>query len=67
MSSTASKPRLVKCPACGKENIRRSNQGSAPGFYCWQKTGGCGANFHHDDQAIPPRVRLRVFVLHDGR
>lgn len=37
------------CPQCNKENIRRSKNG---GFYCWAKTGGCGANFHHDDAAI---------------
>lgn len=40
---------LPFCPECGKENIRVSKGG---GFYCWQKTGGCGANYHHDDVRI---------------
>jgi hypothetical protein len=40
---------LPICPECGKENVRVSKGG---GFYCWQKTGGCGANYHHDDGRI---------------
>ena len=40
---------LPICPECGKENVRVSKGG---GFYCWQKTGGCGASFHHDDERI---------------
>jgi ribosomal protein L37AE/L43A len=38
-----------KCPRCGKENIRKSKDGS---WYCWQKTGGCGATYRAGDQAI---------------
>jgi hypothetical protein len=40
---------LATCPTCDKENVRASNSG---GFYCWKKTGGCGASFHHDDERI---------------
>lgn len=37
------------CPNCGKENIRKSREG---GWYCWAKTGGCGATFPAGDQSI---------------
>lgn len=40
---------LATCPTCGKENIRVSRDG---GFYCWRKTGGCGATFHNGDARI---------------
>lgn len=44
------------CPQCGKSNIRKSKpkpgQRGEPGFYCWEKTGGCGATFAADDQEI---------------
>ena len=40
---------LPICPGCGKENVRVSRGG---GFYCWQRTGGCGANFNRDDVSI---------------
>ena len=48
---------LAKCPACGKENIRKDPAGA---FYCWAKTGGCGANFHHDYQEIINQPAGRV-------
>ncbi len=38
------------CPNCGKENIRKSRQDD--GWYCWAKTGGCGATFKKGDVAI---------------
>jgi hypothetical protein len=38
-----------QCPTCGKENIRKSRDA---GWYCWSKTGGCGAVFADDDQRI---------------
>lgn len=47
-----------KCPQCGKENIRKSKQGT--GWYCWQKTGGCGANFPQDTPAITSQVEGRI-------
>ncbi len=37
------------CPACGAENIRKSRDS---GWYCWKKTGGCGAVFTDGDQRI---------------
>lgn len=42
------------CPQCGKPNIRKSKPkpGKEPGFYCWEKTGGCGATFTADDEDI---------------
>jgi hypothetical protein len=46
------------CPECGKETIKRSkfpprNQPDAqPGWYCYAKIGGCGANFAAEDIRI---------------
>ena len=44
------------CPDCGKANIRKSKpkpgQRVEAGFYCWDKTGGCGATFTADDERI---------------
>lgn len=44
------------CPECGAITIKKSKarQGDAgkPGWYCWDKIGGCGANFVADDPAI---------------
>ncbi len=45
------------CPKCGKPNVRRSKprDGEDPkqaGWYCWAKTGGCGATFPARDEAI---------------
>ena len=37
------------CPSCGKANIRKSREG---GWFCWAKTGGCGANFPVGSAAI---------------
>jgi ribosomal protein L37AE/L43A len=37
------------CPSCGKPNIRKSREG---GWFCWAKTGGCGANFPVGSTAI---------------
>lgn len=37
------------CPNCGKP-LRRSKNGD--GFYCWTKTGGCGAQFTQNDPRI---------------
>ncbi len=38
------------CPNCGKENIRKSRQ--QPEWYCWARTGGCGATFPEGDARI---------------
>ena len=47
-----------KCPRCGQENIRPSRQGD--GYYCWAKTGGCGATFKPGDQAIETQAVGKV-------
>jgi hypothetical protein len=54
-SSFESKYRYRKaervCPSCGKANIRKSKP-PREGWYCWEKTNGCGANFKADDPEI---------------
>lgn len=48
------------CPDCGKANIRKSKlkpgQKGEPGFYCWDRTGGCGAAFEAQDPRIIDQV-----------
>lgn len=39
-----------KCPKCEKPTIFASKL--EPGFYCWNKKGGCGAKFGPADQSI---------------
>lgn len=39
-----------KCPSCGAEAIFKSKQ--EPGWFCWQKKGGCGETFGPADQRI---------------
>lgn len=46
------------CPECGQANIRKSRQGG--GWYCWQKTGGCGATFKAGDSAIESQEVGRI-------
>ncbi len=38
------------CPTCGKDNIRKSRDRDE--WYCWRKTGGCGATFDIADAQI---------------
>jgi predicted RNA-binding Zn-ribbon protein involved in translation (DUF1610 family) len=38
------------CPKCGKESIIKSKRD--PGYYCFPKLGGCGANFTANDPDI---------------
>ena len=38
------------CPNCGKPNIRRAKDRNE--WYCWAKTGGCGATFPGEDPKI---------------
>lgn len=38
------------CPECDEMTVFRSKQ--EPGWFCWRKKGGCGANFGPDDQRI---------------
>lgn len=60
------------CPICEQPAIRRSkypprsgdydgaDPSSPPGWYCFAKTGGCGANFAHDDTRITEQTEGRV-------
>ena len=60
------------CPLCEQPAIRRSkypprsgdydgaDPSSPPGWYCFAKTGGCGANFAHDDERITSQTEGRV-------
>lgn len=54
------------CPACGADAILRSkhpprdNPHAAPGWFCWNKKGGCGANFAADDIAVTGQASGRV-------
>lgn len=48
-----------KCPNCEQATIKRSKfapkgapQGTEPGWYCYAKVGGCGAEFGAKDPAI---------------
>lgn len=55
-----------KCPHCGKEAICKSkfaprdNPSAPPGFYCFSKKGGCGAEFAHDDESITGQEQGKV-------
>lgn len=47
------------CPNCGAATIKRSKfppknapHGTPPGWYCYDKLGGCGANFAYEDNQI---------------
>lgn len=46
------------CPECGSDAIKRSrfaprnNPNAKPGWYCYDKAGGCGANFAYEDPTI---------------
>ena len=54
------------CPACGADAILRSkhpprdNPHAEPGWFCWNKKGGCGANFAADDIAVTGQASGRV-------
>jgi hypothetical protein len=55
------------CPNCGAGAIKRSKyppkgapSGSQPGWYCYAKIGGCGAEFRADDPAITGQQVGRV-------
>lgn len=55
-----------KCPKCGKETINKSKfapkgkPDEPPGWYCYSKVGGCGAEFAHDDKNITEQPVGRV-------
>lgn len=54
------------CPLCGAATIKRSkfpprnNKHAAPGWYCFEKIGGCGSEFPVDDPAIVDQVTGNV-------
>lgn len=54
------------CPQCGKATIKRSkyppreHPEEEPGWYCYTKIGGCGANFAADDSKIVSQQVGRV-------
>lgn len=45
------------CPECGVDQVWKSRQD--PGFFCWPKKGGCGANFREDDKRIVEQKTTR--------
>jgi hypothetical protein len=51
-----------KCPTCGKETILKSKgkDGRPPNWFCWEKKGGCGANFRIDDPEITDQIVGKV-------
>lgn len=56
----------LACPACGANAIKKSKfpprnrPNDKPGFYCFSKAGGCGAEFDHDDTDITSQPVGRV-------
>jgi hypothetical protein len=55
------------CPKCGAEQINKSKfpprgapRDTEPGWYCYAKVGGCGAEFAADDPAIIEQPTGRV-------
>lgn len=54
------------CPTCNSATIFRSKKRDndrskdPPGWFCWSKKGGCGANFKHDATKITEQVIGRV-------
>lgn len=54
------------CPNCGKATIKKSknaprdNPDAVPGWYCWSKIGGCGAQFEANDADITSQVAGKI-------
>lgn len=50
------------CPECGEHHIKRSkfppreHPDEDPGWYCYEKVGGCGSNFAYDEPRIKDQV-----------
>jgi len=42
----------LKCPACGHEGALNRSKFDDKGWYCWDKKGGCGANFPYQTPDI---------------
>lgn len=50
---------LPECPACGREvrrSKRREGDQGDPGWYCWTRTGGCGATYQATEISAGGRV-----------
>lgn len=56
----------LTCPNCDAETVFRSkhppreNPDAEPGWFCWAKKGGCGANFAADEDKITGQERGQV-------
>jgi hypothetical protein len=56
----------LTCPSCDEETVFRSkhpprdNPDAEPGWFCWAKKGGCGANFAADDEKITGQDRGQI-------
>jgi hypothetical protein len=48
-----------KCPECGSDAALNKSK-REPGFYCWDKKGGCGATFGPSDKRITEQQVGRV-------
>jgi hypothetical protein len=48
------------CPECGVDQVWKSRDPAQPGYFCWQKKGGCGAKYAEDDQRIVSQKTERV-------
>lgn len=51
------------CPKCGKDAInysKRAKEEPEKAWYCWNKKGGCGAQFHENDELITSQKPGRV-------
>ena len=54
------------CPVCGKSTIKKSrfpprdDPDGTPGWYCYEKIGGCGANFTAKDPSIAQQEVGRI-------
>lgn len=46
------------CPICNTPSVFKSKNG--PGFFCWQRKDGCGANFEENDERITSQVIGRI-------
>lgn len=53
-----------RCPDCGQPCIKKSKypgkNGEAPGYYCYDRIGGCGAKYEADDPEITEQVLGKV-------
>ncbi|QSQ14018.1 hypothetical protein [Myxococcus landrumensis] len=48
------------CPECSKSDALNKSKPPREGYYCWDKKGGCGAQFAANDKRITEQVLGRV-------